>query len=29
MVAFLDRNGYALMASDAEVVEVIMSVPSG
>lgn len=29
MVAFLDRNGYDLTASDAEVVEIILSVASG
>jgi len=29
MVAFLDRNGYELDASDAEVVEVILSVAGG
>lgn len=29
MVAFLDRNGYELTASDAEVVEVVLSVAAG
>lgn len=29
MVAFLDRNGYELITSDAEVVEVILSVAAG
>lgn len=29
MVAFLDRNGYELIASDAEVVEVVLSIAAG
>jgi death-on-curing protein len=29
MVAFLDRNGYDLIASDAEVVKIVLSVASG
>jgi death on curing protein len=29
MVAFLDRNGYDLIASDAEIVEVVLSVAAG
>jgi death-on-curing protein len=29
MVAFLDRNGYELIASDAEVVEVVLAIAAG